>query len=33
MKARPGCIALMQRFIEQAPEICFEDIGECDCQT
>lgn len=25
----PGCIALMQRFIEQSPEIWFEDIGEC----
>jgi cytosine deaminase len=29
----PDCIALMQRFIEQSPEIWFEDIGECDCQT
>ena len=24
------CIALMQRFIEQSPDIWFEDIGECD---
>jgi cytosine/creatinine deaminase len=25
------CIALMRRFIEQSPQIWFEDIGECDC--
>ncbi|MCK5831747.1 MAG: nucleoside deaminase [Methylococcales bacterium] len=25
------CITLMQRFIEQSPDIWFEDIGECDC--
>lgn len=24
------CIGLMQRFIEQSPDIWFEDIGECD---
>ncbi|MCX7095331.1 MAG: nucleoside deaminase [Methylobacter sp.] len=24
------CIALMHRFIEQSPDIWFEDIGECD---
>ncbi len=26
-----GCIALMKRFIEQSPQLWFEDIGECDC--
>ena len=25
------CIALLRRFIEQSPQIWFEDIGECDC--
>lgn len=25
-----NCIALMRRFIEQSPQIWFEDIGECD---
>jgi cytosine/creatinine deaminase len=25
-----ACIALMKSFIEQLPEIWFEDIGECD---
>ena len=24
------CITLMQRFIEQSPEVWFEDIGECN---
>jgi cytosine deaminase len=24
------CIALMRRFIEQSPQLWFEDIGECD---
>jgi cytosine/creatinine deaminase len=27
----PACITLMKRFIEQSPQIWFEDIGECDC--
>lgn len=27
----PACINLMKRFIEQSPQIWFEDIGECDC--
>jgi creatinine deaminase len=27
----PACIALMKRFIEQSPQLWFEDIGECDC--
>ncbi|MDD5276160.1 MAG: hypothetical protein PHR16_08765 [Methylovulum sp.] len=26
-----SCIALMRRFIEQSPQIWFEDIGECTC--
>ncbi|MCD2450619.1 nucleoside deaminase [Methylicorpusculum oleiharenae] len=26
-----ACINLMKRFIEQFPQIWFEDIGECDC--
>lgn len=25
----PACIELMQRFIEQSPQLWFEDIGEC----
>jgi cytosine deaminase len=24
----PGCIALMRRFIEERPDVWFEDIGE-----
>lgn len=28
----PACVALMQRFIRQSPEIWFEDIGECACE-
>jgi cytosine/creatinine deaminase len=27
----PACITLMKRFIEQSPQLWFEDIGECDC--
>lgn len=27
----PACIELMARFIHQRPDICNEDIGECDC--
>ncbi|MGZ5000154.1 MAG: nucleoside deaminase [Methylomonas sp.] len=26
----PACIALMHRFIEQSPQIWYEDIGVCD---
>ena len=26
------CIDLMRRFIEQSPQIWFEDIGECACE-
>lgn len=26
----PACIDLMKRFIEQSPQIWFEDIGECE---
>jgi cytosine deaminase len=24
------CVALMRRFIEQSPQLWFEDIGECN---
>jgi cytosine deaminase len=26
-----ACTALMRRFIEQSPQLWFEDIGECHC--
>ncbi|MDD5114314.1 MAG: nucleoside deaminase, partial [Methylobacter sp.] len=29
----PACTALMRRFIKQSPQIWFEDIGECNCET
>ncbi len=29
----PACIELMKRFIEQSPQIWFEDIGECDSRV